>query len=209
MSSLHFKVLPAEQQRLWDEFLKQADFLNDHGYYLAGGTGLALQLGHRRSLDFDFFSAQGGLADSTEDWLRGVTPAEVRDRDQNTLHAEAKGVKVSFISAYRYPTVEPLVDGGSVKLASVVDIALMKLLALTHRAALRDYLDMAAILRSNDLRKLLELGRKKYGPEMNPMIFLRALVAFEDVDSELPVLLDTTLKKDWQSILRHAVKKAA
>ena len=86
----------------------------------------------------------------------------------------------------------------------------MKLLAITHRATLRDYLDLAAILRDRvSLRKLIQLSPKKYGRHFNPPISLKALVSFEDVDQEMPVLLDKKLGREWRDILKRAVKQAS
>lgn len=210
MSKLHFEVLPSDQLRLWKHFEKESNFLKAQGYYLAGGSGLALQLGHRQSIDFDFFSQKKGLAEATQNWLQSFTQILIRDLDNDTLHAEVDGVKVSFISGYKYRTVEPLIDAEGISIASLVDIGLMKLLALTHRATLRDYVDLAALLRKHtDLGKLLQAGRQKYGKGFNPMVFLRALVTFTDIDQEMPVLIDKSLKTSWQNILREAVKKAA
>ena len=83
-------------------------------------------------------------------------------------------------------------------------------LALTHRATLRDYLDMAALVRGPaPLQGLMEASREKYGPETNPMLFLRALVTWSDIDQEMPVLLDESLKKNWKQILREEVKSVS
>ena len=210
MPDLHLEVLPAAQRSLLEKLTENSPFLAEGGYYLAGGTALALQLGHRQSLDFDFFSTQKGLAERTQERLRSFSTVILRDMDQDTLHVEADGIKVSFISAYRYKLIEPPLDYNNLKLAGLVDIGLMKLLALTHRATLRDYLDIAAIVRGPvRLQRLVEASREKYGPETNPMLFLRALVTWTDIDPEMPVLLDTALKKNWKQILQKAVKSVA
>lgn len=86
----------------------------------------------------------------------------------------------------------------------------MKLLAITHRATLRDYLDLAAILRDRiRLPELLAASGKKYGSKFNVMICLKALVSFEDVEPEEPPLLDPSLRNSWQKILTEAVKEAS
>lgn len=210
MPKLHLEVFPPNQRRLWDKLRSHAKFLRDRGYYLAGGSGLALQMGHRQSLDFDFFSTQKALSLSTQEWLQGFTTLIPRDINIDTFHGEADGVKVSFISGYRYKTVEPSVSGQDIPVAGLTDIGLMKLLALTHRAALRDYLDLAVLLRGTlDLRKLLKASKKKYGTRFNEMVLLRALVTFGDIEMEMPVLLDRSLEASWKKILCDAVKKAA
>lgn len=210
MPELSVHVLPPGQRALWDRLQAHAAFLKDQGYYLAGGSALALQIGHRQSLDFDFFSNRPALGEPTQHWLEQLGDVVVREFDRDTLHAQVGGVKVSFISAYRYPTVQPLVETGGIRLAGLLDIALMKLLALTHRATVRDYLDLAAILRAHmDLPTILEASRTKYGARFDVMLFLRALVTFSDVEPEFPVLLDRSLQDSWQTILREAVKRVA
>ena len=210
MPNLRLEILPASQRRLWAELQKNSRFLKDHRYYLAGGSALALQIGHRQSVDFDFFSQQKDLGRPAEKWLRGFKGSRIREGDAETLHAEIRAVKVSFIGAYRYPLLEPASDHGGIRIAGLLDIALMKLLAVTHRATMRDYLDLAILLRDHfDLGELLQASLRKYGKNFNVMIPLRALVAFSDIDPETPVLLDRNLKASWQKILRAAVKKAA
>ena len=83
----------------------------------------------------------------------------------------------------------------------------MKLLALTHRATVRDYIDLAAILKSGiSLEHLLKIAPKKYGRSVDPMMFVRALVSFDDLDYEMPSMFDLTLKKRWKFLLKEAVK---
>lgn len=167
MPKLCLEVFPSGQRRLWDQFQRKSTFLAHRGYYLAGGSALALQTGHRQTVDFDFFSEKKALAASTQEWLKPLPGFLVRDRDKDTLHAEVKGVTVSFISGYKYPLVARRVKAGGVQLAGLLDIALMKLLAIAHRATLRDYLDLAAILRDHlDLKKLIDASGKKYGKNL-------------------------------------------
>ena len=201
-------VLPKDQHCLWGQLCERRRFLAKHDYYLAGGTALALQIGHRQSLDFDFFSRKNALGRLTQDWIQKLAGCVIRDLDTNTVHAEVRGAKISFIGAYRYRTVEPLVDANGIKIASVVDIGLMKLLAVTHRATLRDYIDLAAILkRLVPLKNLMVASRKKYGKKFNVLMCLRALVTFGDIDQEMPNLIDRTLATSWQNVLREAVKR--
>ena len=208
MSELHLEVLPRTQLQFWGKLQSRFLILKQLGYYLAGGTALALQLGHRQSVDFDFFSNQAAIASKTHQWLEQFPQLILRDRDQHTIHAEVQGIKISFIGNYRYSLIEKPVKAESVLLASVLDVALMKLLAITHRATLRDYLDLAAILKARiPLDRILELSQKKYGKEFNPMIPIKALLSFEDIDMEKPVLIDKSLGKEWKTILSKAVFK--
>lgn len=209
-SNLHFEIMPKAQQKAWNVLKSESDKINDLGFYLAGGTALALQIGHRRSVDFDFFSTKKGFTSSLRSWLEKLPGVVLRELSPNTAHVDLAGVKLSFIGAYKYPIVHAFSHADGIKLASVLDIALMKLLAITHRAALRDYIDVAAIVRDHvPLSVLIQKSRKKYGSAFNPMLPLKALVAFEDLDGEMPLLIDKSLAHSWKKILLDSVKKTA
>ncbi len=210
MSELHFEILPAEQRQLWQTLQEHAEKLHRHSFYLAGGTALALQVGHRQSVDLDFFSQTKDTAQDLLTWLEKVPGFTLRDRDADTIHASIHGVKISFIGAYKYPTVAPLVQAEGLKIASLTDIGLMKLLAVIHRATQRDYIDIAVIIRDRvPLASLAEKAPQKYGAAFNIMASLRALVSFSDLEAEMPIILDQTIQNTWQEILRTAVKKIA
>lgn len=209
-SEFHLEVLPKSQLKVWNQINTEAKYLKVNGYYLAGGTALALQLGHRRSVDFDFFSRKPERADSVLSRLKRFPNYILRERDSDTVHAEISGVKLSFIGAYQYSTIENLLEIDGIRMASVIDIALMKLLAVTHRATLRDYIDLAAIIRGSlPLKTLLQKSKQKYGRSFNVMLPLKALVSFNDLDEEMPLLLDKSLASSWREILKQAVKRLA
>jgi hypothetical protein len=207
---LHFEILSRVQLKVWNVLKSNARAFAGFGFYLAGGTALALQMGQGRSVDFDFFSNEKRPGASVRHWIENFPKAVIREADAQTVHADLGGVKVSFIGAYQYPTAGKFVNAGGIRLASVLDIALMKLLAVTHRAALRDYIDLAAIIRDRfPLAALIRKSRKKYGRTFNPMLVMRALVSFEDRDAEQPFLIDRNLLRSWQKILTEAVRKTA
>ena len=208
MPEVHLEVLPKRQKALWRELQSHADLLKKFGFYLAGGTGLSLQIGHRQSVDFDFFSPLPDTGEGLHPWLEGFAGLVLRARDRDTVNAEIKKVKVSFIGGYKYPLLRKEVSLGNIKAAGIADIGLMKLLAITHRATLRDYLDLAVILRDHvRLPQLLKLSRKKYGRRFNVMLPLKALVSFQDIENEKPVLFDKRLAGSWKTILIRAVKE--
>ena len=209
MPELHLEILRPPQRRLWDALQGDAATLRAQGFLLAGGTALALQIGHRESHDFDFFSQASGI-EPVRRWLDRLPDVVVRDADADTMHADIAGVKLSFIAGYRYPFLMPSLPAGNLGMARIVDIALMKMLAITHRAALRDYIDLAAILRDHcTLQVLVERSTEKYGPHFNVMLALRTMIHFDDLDEEVPVILDRDLAANWRQILRQAVKKVA
>ena len=210
MSELSLGVLPSAQKRILKLLSSENERLAKSGFYLAGGTALALQLGHRRSVDFDFFSQEKAQTEKVLKWLQYFPHFLIRSSDADTLHAQAMGVKLSFLSHYRYKLGKPVLNEQGIRLASIEDIGAMKLLAITHRATARDYIDLAAIISKRiSLSDLLSFGKKKFGARFNPLISLRAAVAFEDVDMDLPLVFDKELRRGWKKILENEVRRVA
>ncbi len=118
MPDFHLEVLPLSQRRLWNDFQPHSDFLHKLGFYLAGGTALALHMGHRQSFDFDFFSQQPDSATPVSGWLQQFPDFLLREMDANTIHAEIGGVKVSFIGHYKYPLIEDAAMVGTLEPAT-------------------------------------------------------------------------------------------
>lgn len=213
MSNIHLTVLPASQRQVWDILQKDTflSVLESYDLYLAGGTALALQLNHRQSHDFDFFSQQTDIsAHLLETALRCFESVIVRDQDRHTLHIEVQGVKCSFIGNYQYKRIEDLNTVNKIQLASPIEIGLMKLLAITHRATVRDYIDLAVIIRDVcPLKKLLDISQEKYGKQFNTFLVLKTLVSFDELDSDMPTLIDNSIENTWQEILTSGAGKIA
>jgi hypothetical protein len=195
--NLHPDVLPSEQQDVLRQLGRVAGKL---GYYLAGGTATAIHLGHRRSVDLDWFT-EGRMDDpmrlATQIRDEGVG-LEVRSVDRGTLHATVGTVRLSFFE-FRYPLLKPLIDWPSFNclLASIDDLAAMKLLAVEQRGAKKDFLDIYALgMHGLPLARMLELYRTKFSvadisrvayslcyfddAEPNPMPTMLADIAWEE-----------------------------
>ncbi len=176
---MHADVLPDVQRGV---LRRVAEQVTQRGFYLAGGTALALQLGHRQSVDFDWFR-DGAISDPTG--LAQELGLTVTSTSENTLHSECDGVSLSFFT-YRYPLLAALVSAEShgCKLASVPDIAAMKLAAITQRGTRKDYIDLVAIGRAGtDLPSMLAAYREKYSVA-NIGHVLVALTWFDDADRD-------------------------
>lgn len=117
------------------------------GWVLAGGTGLALQLGHRISEDFDFFRTHGMDTRALFTALDEVSSCTTLHADERTLTVLAAGVKLSFFQLGD-PFLFPAAPYAFFSVADPRDIALMKLLAVTNRGSRRDYVDLFTILQS-------------------------------------------------------------
>lgn len=163
------------------------------GFYLGGGTALALHLGHRRSVDLDWFT-EAPIADPLRlaQELRDQGIAFVTSRvERGTLHGSVSGVRVSLLE-YRYPLLKrPLawVEMGC-RIAAREDLACMKLAALVQRGAKKDFVDIYALgLEQLPLQKMLRLYQQKYALQDIAHV-LYGLVYFQDADKErMPTLL--------------------
>jgi hypothetical protein len=178
---MHWDILDAERT----DFLPSLSWTRDAAFYLAGGTALAIHLGHRDSVDFDFF--KHGSIDPDEVLIR-CTDASTLDivvtrKEPNTLSVIAGGaIRLSFFG-YRYGLVEALVDTPHLRLASVRDIACMKLSAITSRSVEKDYVDLYYILRQQQLAATLD-DMRRILPTLDPALVLKALVYFDDITPE-------------------------
>jgi len=175
-------ILPPRQLRLWSEL----ETTPEH-FTLYGGTALALRLGHRTSVDFDFFSNQSfdpeHLA-QTIPYLKNVERVQV---SFNTLkcRVERHGpVLVSFFGGLGLGQVAPRdqAEGATVYVASLLDLAGTKVAVVQQRAEVKDYIDIDVLLQHGiDLPTALAAGRIVYGRNFNPMITLKALSYFDDL----------------------------
>lgn len=152
-------------------------------FYLAGGTALALQIGHRDSIDFDFFCSEEfdtqKLFEECRDIFSDLSIQKVQE-EQNalTLIVDQK-IKLSFF-AYPYPLVGELQRTDFFDLASLKDIACMKLSAIVGRATQKDYVDLYFLLQEFSLDELLEAAERKF-PDLERTLILKSLVYFEDI----------------------------
>lgn len=163
-------------------------------FYLAGGTAAALQLGHRESVDLDVFSPNDFDLDAVARRLAQVGPVQVTRTAPGTLHVLLGPVRVTFLH-YPYPCIAPLVPFEGLPLANLRDISLMKIMAISHRGARKDFIDLFAI--STRVWPLFEALRslpKKFPARYSLVHILRSLQYFEDAEREpMPKLHDRTI----------------
>ena len=180
-------------------------------FYLAGGTGLALQIGHRESVDFDFFSRDPFAPDMLAREVTGLLsphPIQITQEEPGTLSFIASGdIRFSFF-AYPYPLVRPLISEPFLSVASEEDIAAMKLHAVVGRASMKDYIDLYYILRERPLAQLFAVAREK-SPSIDPIAIAKGLVYFDDVPQE-PLRFRPGFEVDFETVkdfLRGRVKE--
>lgn len=183
----HQSVLPPN----WGDAATAVSAGVSKDFYLAGGTGLALQLGHRTSIDLDLFSAHPFDPLAIRDRLRTSPGFSVQQVAEHTLHSEIASVSVSFLH-YPHPLLFGLRAFGDLPVADRRDIACMKLDALSSRGSRRDFVDLYFVLREIALPELLELFDRKYqAVAPNRVHLMKALTYFVDAEQEpMPHMLE-------------------
>lgn len=196
MSELFWNTVTPDMLRILGGFLQSEPGAK---FYLAGGTALSLQIGHRLSVDLDFFSQTEDIPTLRPALEKALAPFHpiLADAAWGNLVYLARNVRVGFYG-YGYDLVAPLVEipvpqgqaGHAVRLASIEDIALMKLDALLARAARKDFYDLYFIYQNIPLRRILDLAPKKYPSTRDfESQTVKRLVYFEiaekDVDPQL------------------------
>lgn len=179
------------------------------GFYLAGGTGLALRLRHRRSVDLDFFSRTNRLGFEDRRDLQGRlrrlprwTAVEAKD---GTLHGMIGRTRVSFFW-YEAPLVRPLLRQGAVRIASLEDIGLMKLGAIVGRGSRKDFVDLYVICRRIPLRRLLAFAPRKFRRSRDfAFQALKALTFFRDAEQEPAIV--TSPPVAWAQITAYFLRE--
>ena len=171
----HLNILPPLQRNLWEKRLQ-------HGmksWVLYGGTALALQLGHRTSVDFDFFSSSPFDPLNLKQSM-GWT-GEILQAERNTLTLIQEGVKLSFFGRLSLGVIAPPLTLDSCSIASLEDLAGCKLAALINRVELKDYLDIVALLHHGySLSHLLGCANAIYHGQFPISVCLKSLAWFED-----------------------------
>lgn len=182
--------------------LQSEEYLSD--FVLVGGTALSLQIGHRKSIDLDFFTVSDFDSNILIDNLSPKYNLTVRHQTAQTLIGMIDGIKVDFIR-FRYPFIRPLITLEGIRMLSVEDIAPMKLDAIVGRGKKKDFYDLYFLLQQYSLKDLLVLYTEKYKHQSDFHV-IRSLAYFEDAEPDPdPLVFDTYLS--WDSV-KNAISKA-
>lgn len=203
--SFHLEILTDHQQ---ETLQLLGPIATKEGFYLAGGTAVALLLGHRQSDDFDWFLERGipdplGLARDLQD--AGI-PFVTGQIARGTLYGTVHGVRVSFLE-FRYPLLDSFFPWPEFdcRLAGFKDLACMKLSAIAQRGARKDFLDLYALLRQGlSLADMLGWYQEKFNTqELGHVLY--SLVYFADAEAEpMPRMIWDI---DWRQV-KKAVQEA-
>jgi len=197
---IHRSVLPPSQQALWDGPLGTLP----SGWVLYGGTAIALHLGHRQSVDFDFFSTErldrAALRRSCPFLVGAKTLQDEPDTLTVVVEDAGDPVKLSFFGGIDFGRVgEPVRTVGHAPIASPIDLLGTKLATVTQRVEARDYVDIAALLQSGlTINEGVAAMLALYGPHASGMQSVKTLTWYRDGG------LDETLSDEVKDILRGA-----
>lgn len=173
--------------------------------YLAGGTALALQFGHRQSVDFDFFTFNS-FPNDLHHKLNQLGSFKVVSQEARTLHGILSGVRVSFFE-YPYQLTFPPILHKTVSLADARDIASMKLDAVSSRGSKKDFIDLYFLIDRYGLSEIIGFFEKRYtGISFNKVHLLKSITYFDDAEHEpMPIM---RMSVSWEEIKARLEKEA-
>lgn len=202
---MHQEVITSEAKEIFDKLKNFPEF------YLGGGTALALQIGHRISVDFDLFW-ENYIPKELLPKIRRIFRSfkvniVVNHSEQLTVAVD--DINISFI---RYPflVISKLIRYQGIKILPVLEIGAMKAYALGRRATLKDYIDLYFILKEKriTLEKIIKLCEKKYKDEFDPRLFLEQLLYLEDVEEiKIQFLKKKVGREEIQKFFEAEIKK--
>lgn len=173
--------------------LMHKEYLNS--FVLVGGTALALQMGNRESIDLDLFSTADFSSNEILSSLLNDYQIIVNNQLTQTLISTINQVKVDFIK-FHYPIIRPFVIIENIRMASIEDIAAMKLDAITGRGSKKDFYDLFFLLQHYSIDELFSFYSEKY-PHQTTFHVIRGLSYFEDAEIQPnPIVFDKTISWD-------------
>jgi hypothetical protein len=170
---------------------------------LVGGTSLALQYGHRKSVDLDFFGKPQASQDEIIQMAERLGDLMILNHTKSILQMVINGMKVDVVDYSCYEWIdEPVTEEGLV-LASPKDIAALKINAIEGRGTKKDFVDIDELLKHYDLSDILLFYRKKY-PNYSIFRALLSLTYFEDAEAQaMPIMLSSV---NWDEIKKHIIE---
>lgn len=186
------------------KLIKDLSFVKDEGFYLAGGTALALQIDHRFSYDFDFYNRKKfDSQDLLQELETNFDDIDLIQTSEQTIMTNVRDIEVSFFH-YPYQLVNSLVRSEDIPpLASIQDIAAMKVIAIIQRGTRRDFIDIYFLIKEMELKEIIETCQEKY-PSFNPHVALKSLTYFEDAEQrERKIKLQKEKKLAWDQVKNY------
>lgn len=182
-------------------------------FYLAGGTAIALQLGHRISVDYDFFSDKKipkSLLSSVKQKLPKTFKINVTVNNSDELTLFINNTKLTFLH-YPFPLIETTIKLDSLRIMTLSELAATKAYTIGRRGEGKDYIDIYYLLRDDHvvLHDILKIARKKYSSDFNDRLFLEQLLYLDDIRlSNITLLLDKKVsRKEIETLFKAKISE--
>jgi len=213
--SLHWSTVTRQQRRLVEV---ASPYVTRWGGYLAGGTAVALRLGHRRSVDLDYFTRKKIDVASLDDDVRSIAKAT---RLQCVLEPENKkgsfGARIGRVSLsvlHGYSLVDEPEVLHSCPIATIGDLATMKVFAIGGRSEKKDFVDLHELVLAApfSLEELMRIFEKKFRRHLTPerlRHFRRSLTDFSLAEATIMPTMIKTAGRSWTAIKRHLLTWAS
>ena len=197
----------SKKTRINLEILRKSGILQD--FYLVGGTGVALQLKHRLSLDLDFFTKKDIDTKELIQKIKNLGSFSIEKEAQNSLTGVFQGTIITFLK-YDYPCLFQFKNLRGIKIADLKDIGCMKISAVSSRGVKKDFIDLFFICQKTiSLGELLKLFEKKYkSVDYNMIHILKSLIYFKDAEKDpMPKMIIPISWKEVKSFLEKETRK--
>lgn len=170
---------------------------------LVGGTALALQLGHRKSIDLDFFGTVDCEAEYLRESIAGMASLTILKESPHIHIYIVDGIKVDIVN-YKYPWLDDVALEQGLRLASVSDIAAMKITAIIGRGTKKDFIDIAFLLHHFSLEEILHFYAAKYN-DSSVFMAMKSLAYFDDAEAD--PMPDMFVNQSWQQVKAYILSK--
>lgn len=195
---LHYETIEPATLELLRQIQSKPEFAS---LRLVGGTALALQLGHRKSVDLDFFGSISLDTSSIAGILLDIGDVTVLQDSANIHIFIVNGVKVDFVN-FEFPWRQNPIEDSGIRIAQTEDIAAMKVTAVIGRGTKKDFIDIANLLEIYSLRQILEFYHSKY-PNASSFMALKSLLYFEDAEEDvMPIMLK---QQSWNEVKQFVI----
>jgi len=183
------------------QFLMKQPILQS--FRLVGGTALALQLGHRKSIDIDLFGQSNLSGDEINDVLNDYGKVISISKSKNINIFTLNNIKIDFVN-YKYPWIDDTNELEGIRLASPKEIGAMKINAITGRGSMKDFVDLFYLLKKFSLQDLLGFFEQKYF-DGSVFLAIKSLAYFKDAENQqMPVLFEEV---SWLEMKNEILKE--
>ena len=202
---MYWNIIDEDRYKLLKDI---TEIISIPNYYMIGGTALSLQLGLRESYDFDFCVTENFNNELLLKEIQTLGKIEVKQNQKGTVDVILNGVQISFFYYPNYVIKEFIVvdEMPKLKMASVLDIAVMKVVAIGGRGAKKDFFDLYNIMSKTNIT-IDELSKgllKKCGNNVNFANIIMGLSYFEDAEQE--ILPKAFVEYNWEEIKKFFIK---